>query len=197
MSEKEATEGVLAKRHSARSIISKEEYTLLVGRGKAAVEAGERLEIRQLPPSRRQIDAEALLRQWCTADGQSASPVFAVFVSDALKLSPLLKHMVRQENRWLGNHRLRYAPSYEDYAFFTLAWSAARSITRRRITRNPAVPLAENFRWARTDASAEAYYSFLLGTSAHDEQVLTLNGMGPDDDFEGLPAEFDAGERPW
>lgn len=190
MPEKRKTEGVLAKRRSAMSIISEPDYTVLTDRGKAA--AATRAVLAQqttiLPSSDRHHPT--IQRQWFSSSGEPASVPYRIFPISGQTLPQSLREITREEDRWLKAGRLLDAPSYEDFAFYALAWAAARAVARRIIKRNPSAQLTKYLgpRYQMQEY-AEVYRDYLLSTAEDDQRVLRMNDLGPDDDFGPLPVE--------
>lgn len=204
MPENEATEGVLAKRHSARSIINEADYTLWTGTGKAALTAGASLHLRTMISEPDPWGERRVYRQWFTKSGpmgEPTSPRYEMFSARDMRLPPSLQEIAHEEDRWIKSCRLSDAPTYEDYVFHALAWSAARAEMRRIINANPASPLPGFFgdRYRKSERYAEVYYCYLLSTESHDREALALNGFTPNSDFGSLPckAGFEKGEPTW
>lgn len=195
MAENETAEGVVTKRHSAKAIISEVEYSLLTERGKVAAATGspvvQKVRITSNPNGNR-VDP-LVWRQWFSQEGEPVSLSYRIFPTNDPHLPASLRELAREEARWIKGCRLADAPSYSDFAFFSLEWAAARAVLRRVLKRNPATPLPHNLgeRYGSEDY-AEVYYSFLVATKQDDEHVLGLNGFGLDDDFG--PLSVNAGE---
>lgn len=186
MAENETAEGVLAKRHSAKAIISEVEYSLLTGRGKVAAATNspvvQKVRITSNPNGNR-VDL-LVWRQWFSHQGEPVSLSYRIFPTNDPHLPASLREISREEDRWIKSCRLADAPSYSDFAFFCLEWAAARTERRRIIKRNPATPRPQNLgERYRSEDYAEVYYSFLMATKQDDEHVLGLNDFGPDDNF--------------
>lgn len=203
MPENEETEGVLAKRHSARSVINEANYTLWTETGKAALAAGASLELRTVISEPDAWGERRVYRQWFMQSGprgEPASPRYEMFPARDMRLPLSLQEIAHEEDRWIKSRRLNDAPCFTDYAFYALAWSAARAKARRIIKAGPAAPLPGFFgsRY-RSERHAEVYYSYLLSTESHDKEVLALNDFRPESDFGPLPckAGFEKGEPTW